>query len=242
MTLDGCHVRFRQQCGKFQPLSDFDTDRRSCRKKLQIHNSRRKQARSTATTSAAATAAPTESKEGILSHSKTSSGGSGGRKSEGAAKGDDFSDSEPLPLDDALDLDELLFRLESETSLQHPIMPPVPLDNPIAPLPPPPAPPVVPQNQSTSLESRNDGALANIPLTLPLPLSVANQLQGAASLLDSYEPASPAVEFTTPSDLVRVSFKLFNAHPSQLPATVFQELQNLMCSSVSKKIKNFVLK
>lgn len=34
--------RFCQLCGRFQPLSDFDDKRRSCRERLQKHNARRK--------------------------------------------------------------------------------------------------------------------------------------------------------------------------------------------------------
>lgn len=35
-------VRFCQQCGRFQPLGDFDGDKRSCRVRLQRHNARRR--------------------------------------------------------------------------------------------------------------------------------------------------------------------------------------------------------
>ncbi|PSC74248.1 squamosa promoter-binding 6 isoform X1 [Micractinium conductrix] len=39
---DGIEVRFCQQCGRFQPLPDFDADKRSCRVRLQRHNARRR--------------------------------------------------------------------------------------------------------------------------------------------------------------------------------------------------------
>ena len=48
MVIDGRHVRFCQQCGRFQPIADFDTGRKSCRKKLESHNQRRKLARAAA--------------------------------------------------------------------------------------------------------------------------------------------------------------------------------------------------
>ena len=34
--------RFCQQCGRFQPLGEFEGLRRSCREKLDAHNARRK--------------------------------------------------------------------------------------------------------------------------------------------------------------------------------------------------------
>ncbi|PRW60923.1 squamosa promoter binding [Chlorella sorokiniana] len=39
---DGQQLRFCQQCGRFQPLSDFDGEKRSCRVRLQRHNARRR--------------------------------------------------------------------------------------------------------------------------------------------------------------------------------------------------------
>ncbi|KAL4430673.1 hypothetical protein ABPG75_005929 [Micractinium tetrahymenae] len=42
---DGRPHRFCQQCGKFQPLEDFDGDKRSCRARLQKHNARRRRQR-----------------------------------------------------------------------------------------------------------------------------------------------------------------------------------------------------
>ncbi|KAL4424300.1 hypothetical protein ABPG75_001601 [Micractinium tetrahymenae] len=39
---DGQQVRFCQQCGRFQPLEDFDDNKRSCRVRLQRHNARRR--------------------------------------------------------------------------------------------------------------------------------------------------------------------------------------------------------
>uniref|UniRef100_A0A061QZJ1 Squamosa promoter-binding-like protein 12-like n=1 Tax=Tetraselmis sp. GSL018 TaxID=582737 RepID=A0A061QZJ1_9CHLO len=38
-------LRFCQQCNKFQPLEDFDGTKRTCKEKLQLHNSRRRQRR-----------------------------------------------------------------------------------------------------------------------------------------------------------------------------------------------------
>uniref|UniRef100_A0A2P2PK15 Uncharacterized protein MANES_03G189400 n=1 Tax=Rhizophora mucronata TaxID=61149 RepID=A0A2P2PK15_RHIMU len=43
VTLDGVTKRYCQQCAKFHMLSDFDGDKRSCRRKLERHNDRRRQ-------------------------------------------------------------------------------------------------------------------------------------------------------------------------------------------------------
>ncbi|KAG8085543.1 hypothetical protein GUJ93_ZPchr0010g9370 [Zizania palustris] len=42
VTLDGIQKRYCQQCGKFHILLDFDEDKRSCRRKLERHNKRRR--------------------------------------------------------------------------------------------------------------------------------------------------------------------------------------------------------
>ncbi|KAF3774349.1 Squamosa promoter-binding-like protein 9 [Nymphaea thermarum] len=42
VTLDGHLNRYCQQCGKFHLLSDFDEGKRSCRRKLERHNHRRR--------------------------------------------------------------------------------------------------------------------------------------------------------------------------------------------------------
>ncbi|KAL4859578.1 Teosinte glume architecture 1 [Chlorella vulgaris] len=42
---DGQPLRFCQQCGKFQPLGDFDGEKRSCRARLDKHNARRRRQR-----------------------------------------------------------------------------------------------------------------------------------------------------------------------------------------------------
>nr|ABD96886.1 hypothetical protein [Tarenaya spinosa] len=42
VVLDGETKRYCQQCGKFHMLSDFDEGKRSCRRKLERHNNRRK--------------------------------------------------------------------------------------------------------------------------------------------------------------------------------------------------------
>ncbi|GJW06270.1 SBP-like protein [Tanacetum coccineum] len=42
VVLDGCDKRYCQQCGKFHVLSDFDEGKRSCRRKLERHNNRRR--------------------------------------------------------------------------------------------------------------------------------------------------------------------------------------------------------
>ncbi|KAL8216520.1 hypothetical protein R6Q57_023357 [Mikania cordata] len=42
VVLDGQDKRYCQQCGKFHLLSDFDEGKRSCRRKLERHNSRRR--------------------------------------------------------------------------------------------------------------------------------------------------------------------------------------------------------
>lgn len=45
MKFNGLACRFCQQCGRFQPLAEFDGAKRSCRKKLLQHNAQRKRAR-----------------------------------------------------------------------------------------------------------------------------------------------------------------------------------------------------
>ncbi|KAG2627584.1 hypothetical protein PVAP13_3KG128484 [Panicum virgatum] len=42
VLLDGVQKRYCQQCGKFHVLLDFDEDKRSCRRKLERHNKRRR--------------------------------------------------------------------------------------------------------------------------------------------------------------------------------------------------------
>ncbi|OEL24112.1 Squamosa promoter-binding-like protein 9 [Dichanthelium oligosanthes] len=42
VMLDGVQKRYCQQCGKFHVLQDFDEDKRSCRRKLERHNKRRR--------------------------------------------------------------------------------------------------------------------------------------------------------------------------------------------------------
>ncbi|CAI9118680.1 OLC1v1020278C1 [Oldenlandia corymbosa var. corymbosa] len=42
VVLDGQSKRYCQQCGKFHVLSDFDEGKRSCRRKLERHNTRRR--------------------------------------------------------------------------------------------------------------------------------------------------------------------------------------------------------
>ncbi|XP_064956742.1 squamosa promoter-binding-like protein 9 isoform X2 [Musa acuminata AAA Group] len=42
VVLDGQSKRYCQQCGKFHMLSDFDEGKRSCRRKLERHNKRRR--------------------------------------------------------------------------------------------------------------------------------------------------------------------------------------------------------
>lgn len=42
MVVEGQSIRFCQQCGRFQLLEEFDGDRRSCRRKLEKHNERRR--------------------------------------------------------------------------------------------------------------------------------------------------------------------------------------------------------
>ncbi|KQK06300.1 squamosa promoter-binding-like protein 9 [Brachypodium distachyon] len=42
VMLDGVQQRYCQQCGKFHVLLDFDEDKRSCRRKLERHNKRRR--------------------------------------------------------------------------------------------------------------------------------------------------------------------------------------------------------
>jgi hypothetical protein len=45
MVSNGEVIRFCQQCGRFQPIADFEGSKKSCRNKLQMHNAQRKRAR-----------------------------------------------------------------------------------------------------------------------------------------------------------------------------------------------------
>lgn len=45
MVVEGQSIRFCQQCGRFQLLEEFEGDRRSCRRKLELHNARRNNVR-----------------------------------------------------------------------------------------------------------------------------------------------------------------------------------------------------
>ena len=40
VDINGSMMRFCQQCARFQPVSDFDALKRSCRERLQKHNQR----------------------------------------------------------------------------------------------------------------------------------------------------------------------------------------------------------
>lgn len=42
LVVEGQSIRFCQQCGRYQLLEEFDGDRRSCRRKLERHNERRR--------------------------------------------------------------------------------------------------------------------------------------------------------------------------------------------------------
>lgn len=42
LMVEGVVQRFCQQCGRFQPVEDFDEKKRNCRKRLEKHNSRRR--------------------------------------------------------------------------------------------------------------------------------------------------------------------------------------------------------
>lgn len=45
MVLNGALVRFCQQCGRFQALEEFDGKKKTCRRKLDMHNAQRKRKR-----------------------------------------------------------------------------------------------------------------------------------------------------------------------------------------------------
>nr|XP_043614621.1 squamosa promoter-binding-like protein 13A [Erigeron canadensis] len=45
VSINGQHLRFCQQCSRFHPLEEFDNGKRSCRKRLDGHNRRRRKPR-----------------------------------------------------------------------------------------------------------------------------------------------------------------------------------------------------
>ncbi|ESQ44278.1 hypothetical protein EUTSA_v10006058mg [Eutrema salsugineum] len=49
VIVDGLHQRFCQQCSRFHQLSEFDSEKRSCRRRLACHNERRRKPQATTT-------------------------------------------------------------------------------------------------------------------------------------------------------------------------------------------------
>ncbi|GAB4818529.1 hypothetical protein N2152v2_005575 [Parachlorella kessleri] len=83
MLRDGVPHRFCQQCGRFQPLTEFDEDRRTCRRKLERHNARRRKKTGTRRTG---TAKPRRGAAfpAAVAHSEAGAA-AGGAAGEGAA-------------------------------------------------------------------------------------------------------------------------------------------------------------
>ncbi len=246
------------QCGRFHPLSDFDGDRRSCKKKLAVHKDRRKESRRNEATSSRPTGSikntsvssrrDTASAAHLSSYSYASVGAD--HKSNSKSRGDSprpspqERDAEeenlpdelpgigPLELDNSFDLDNILYQLNVDIFADSDLLP---LNNLIAPLLRP-----MPSNNngiSSTLEPRAAVRQSTQPVSLlDVSLDAPVQLRNAASALRANNPTSPPLEFYASSDLVRVSFKLFNVHPHELPATIYKELQAIIQDSVRSSL------
>jgi len=68
MVVEGQSIRFCQQCGRFQLLDEFDGDRRSCRRKLEKHNERRRKLEGSATDSDSGGEGSGRSRSGLKYH------------------------------------------------------------------------------------------------------------------------------------------------------------------------------
>ena len=326
MVHNGRHVRFCQQCGRFQVLADFDEDRKSCRRKLQQHNRRRKEARAAAHTGGTGGGEPTSShshhpqrshRHDVMKSDERLSmelgsepdsttleeGGSADvpESSSGATVEREKNPPSPIDLGDefrGLDIDALLKQLEDPlsefsgacdddnatlmTALDDPrlLFPADGVDSAAAHVQQQQhhintANFIYPQQQQqvdsayfnldsgdaatatnaatnaaaaaandTSMESSipdsvfivskqemMTSAAAAAPLQpsiVPLPSTMPMQIHDAVHMVTTNHRTAPAVSFSSPADLVRASFKLFNVHPTQLPATISQELHNMM--------------
>jgi hypothetical protein len=268
MVIDGTHVRFCQQCGRFQPLSDFHKDRKTCKKKLAIHNNRRKQSRSVAqlqnsdeatgsaeratssrllgfkrrksigdlidntASPANRTSTATNSSDAMLA-----SGNGGAIEEE-----NDFSGAEVLLTDTDFDLDVLLNQLDANAAAQlsntH-LLPP--LESLIAPLE---------ADLTSAARAPHNGVHTAVQFNAVQPNVLSHavsvhphpslQLTEASSLLNANKATLLPAEFPASSDLVRVSFKLFNVHPHELPASIYEELKTMMNVKVSLKKSNLI--
>jgi SBP domain len=68
MVVEGQSIRFCQQCGRFQLLDEFDGDRRSCRRKLEKHNERRRKLEGSLTDSDSGGEGSGRSRSGLKYH------------------------------------------------------------------------------------------------------------------------------------------------------------------------------
>ncbi|KFM24996.1 Squamosa promoter-binding-like protein 9 [Auxenochlorella protothecoides] len=115
ITIGGVASRFCQQCGKFQPLADFDDEKRTCRHRLEMHNARRRKKPDSAylTLDTAGTDGMTDS--GMLSHNSSSKGDSAGTTPLAKLYMDSWDSAQPMD-------DGLLSFLDPIPALSCPLM------------------------------------------------------------------------------------------------------------------------
>ncbi|KAG7667575.1 hypothetical protein Ndes2437B_g08220 [Nannochloris sp. 'desiccata'] len=306
MVLEGRHMRFCQQCGRFQLLSEFEGDKRSCRAKLDLHNARRKQAREAASRPRYLDDAnsssprklqnsknmPTGLQMTSVTHRSTDCLHPSWKfvpsfdENDGEDEGGGTSVPRPTGQRNAggaggwgairpeHDLDKLLKDLAADGVLHpsngHPTEKYITHGNinedaqattvdellgqvynaPILPsnLPGPSSAAEIDDSmmhyhhtlddvQFTAVPAPRQVHLAHAPrpqqppLVHPQQQHHLNSYQIAEELLSNHDQTNPAVNYEASYDLARVSFKLFNVHPSELPAGMSAELQNILQNS-----------
>ena len=235
-------MRFCQQCGRFQPLSDFEGAKKSCRAKLELHNARRKQARAAAAvcdSKPSSSLSPTRS-SGDLDNSSLEGSGtiderhctpsfkgitsanhpSGGDGSPEQVMGPGVpAASTPRILELDMLLDELDMGISAEDLFSSDVFDPA-----------------LPMLAEGSIFPQDIAANPPQPIEQPQILLTADSgyasLQAAGNLLSTHHRQAPAVTFSAPVDLTRASLKLFNVQPSELPSAIYMELQAMMQNQV----------
>ncbi|KAK9079871.1 hypothetical protein SSX86_001544 [Deinandra increscens subsp. villosa] len=94
VVVDGQNKRYCQQCGKFHVLSDFDEGKRSCRRKLERHNSRRRRKLTDSNASGLQLTADYDDEAGKGRKSTSSEAAAGEKLSLAGASGETQTDEE----------------------------------------------------------------------------------------------------------------------------------------------------
>lgn len=248
MTVDGQTVRFCQQCGRFQALEEFDGTKKSCRRKLALHNVQRRRKRALhhrhpptprlakerkgqkQIVTRSTNNTPTESTENVKSELKTSPETTELSASAVGLGGMPSHDSPTevqvdVPhVHDPFDIDMLLNSLEDETrnnqaAAIHPAM--ASMQGVIAPIVAPPCVPPSPGAMASQWSSLVPEYLERESgAALPRSVPVGTPL-GAQPM-----PPKPV----TFEDIWRASYRFFQAPPGQLPPDVLNALVSLLQS------------